>query len=145
MADVTSSPRQMSPLEIAPEPPAGATIACPFCLEEIKAGASLCKHCGSTLSPIYRLTLAHAALEARLAALEADLATARRSLRNAGAGSEKTTEVEEAPRSTGWPHMFDNLFLGLAALLIAHWLASTVPHGQQSLYRFVALGVALPF
>jgi hypothetical protein len=41
--------------------------------------------------------------------------------------------------------MLDNLFLGLATLLATHWLASSVPHGQQAVYRLVALAVAMPF
>jgi hypothetical protein len=41
--------------------------------------------------------------------------------------------------------MADNLFLGLTALLAAHWLATTLPHANRSIYRLAALAVALPF
>jgi hypothetical protein len=89
--------------------------------------------------------LAHAALEARLAGVEADLAASRLAPPDVNAALAKPSEDKGAARGSGWPHMFDNLFLGLAALLAAHWLASTVPHSQQALYRLVALAVALPF
>jgi hypothetical protein len=41
--------------------------------------------------------------------------------------------------------MADNLFLGLATLLAAHWLATTLPGSNRTFYRLVALVVALPF
>ena len=44
-----------------------------------------------------------------------------------------------------WPHMVDNLLLGLAALLAAHWLATTLPESNRAVFRLVALVVALPF
>lgn len=41
--------------------------------------------------------------------------------------------------------MVDNIFLGLAALLAAHWLATTLPAVNRTAFRLVALAVALPF
>jgi hypothetical protein len=44
-----------------------------------------------------------------------------------------------------WPHMADNIFLGLMTLLAAHWLATTVPTSGRAVFRLVALVVTLPF
>ncbi|MCW3477726.1 hypothetical protein [Limobrevibacterium gyesilva] len=41
--------------------------------------------------------------------------------------------------------MADDIFLGLAALLAALWLATTSPTGGRIVFRLVALVVALPF
>ena len=44
-----------------------------------------------------------------------------------------------------WPHMADNIFLGLTTLFAAHWLAMTLPAGSLALFQIAALVVALPF
>jgi hypothetical protein len=41
--------------------------------------------------------------------------------------------------------MVDNIFLGLVALLAAHWLATTLPASGRTIFRLIALAVALPF
>ena len=41
--------------------------------------------------------------------------------------------------------MVDNIFLGLMALLAAHWLVTTLPESGRPMYHFVALIVVLPF
>lgn len=41
--------------------------------------------------------------------------------------------------------MLDNIFLGVTALLAAHWLATTLPVANRAVFRLVALCVALPF
>ena len=41
--------------------------------------------------------------------------------------------------------MVDNIFLGLTALLAAHWLATTLPASNRAVFRLVGLVVALPF
>jgi hypothetical protein len=41
--------------------------------------------------------------------------------------------------------MADNIFLGLTALLAAHWLATTLPHANRLIYRLAALAIAMPF
>ena len=112
MSDVTPALRQVSPPEITAESVAATATKCPFCLEEIKAGASVCKHCGGALSPVHQLMLARAALEARLAAVEANLASLRQVAPAAMADLDTQTGSRSAPSSTGWPHMVDNLFLG---------------------------------
>jgi hypothetical protein len=145
MIDAASALRCVPSPENASATSAPAAAICPFCLEGIKPGASLCKHCGGALSPVHQLVLAHASLEARLVAVETDLAELSLEPRRESAVVPEPPGVPSAPRRAGWPHMLDNLFLGLAALLAAHWLASTVPHEQQAVYRLVALGVALPF
>jgi hypothetical protein len=91
------------------------------------------------------------ALETRLAALEQDVATLRD-----GRGDEVADPAAPAPAPAEtpnavlgvdirWPHMVDNIFLGLATLLAVHWLATTLPSGGRTGFRLVALVVALPF
>jgi hypothetical protein len=122
------------------------TRQCVFCMEEIRPGASVCPHCGSNLAPLQSLADRAAALEERLAALEQELAalsTARSE--QPGAEVEETTRPEPSGVDIKWPHMADNLLLGLATLLAAHWLATTLPGSNRTLFRLVALIVALPF
>jgi hypothetical protein len=124
---------------------------CVFCLEEIRPGASVCPHCGSALAPLQRFADEHAALGERLAALEQEVAALRVSGREQVSleGASAPAPAEPPSPSLGaeikWPHMADNIFLGLTALLAAHWLATTLPAGGRTVFRLVALVVALPF
>jgi hypothetical protein len=134
------------PINAAP----GGRRDCLFCLEEIRPGASVCPHCGSTLAPLQRFADKHAALEKRLAALEQEVAVMKlaggdRVVAESVAAS---APVEASSPSSGWikwPHMADNIFLGLAVLLAAHWLATTLPASGRIVFSLVALIVALPF
>jgi hypothetical protein len=93
----------------------------------------------------------HVALEERLAALELKVAA----LRLASAEQVAVKAAESAPSENPeglasgatikWPHMADNIFLVLTALLAAHWLATSLPAGNRAVFRLVALIVALPF
>jgi hypothetical protein len=139
-----SSPQ---PVNTAP----GGLRQCVFCLEEIRPGASVCPHCGSALAPLQGFADKHAALEARLASLEQEVAALR-----VASGEQVAAEAAAAAppgdalspalgAEIRWPHMADNIFLGLMALLAAHWLATTLPAGGQAVFRLIALIVALPF
>ena len=122
-----------------------------FCLAEIRPGASVCSHCGNALGPLQRFADEQAALEQRVAVLEQDMASLRleREGKEVASGPTLSTDANiaiPASRSNGtWPHMADNIFLGLTALLAAHWLATTVPSSGRATFRLVALVVALPF
>lgn len=130
---------------------------CVFCLEEIRPGASVCPHCGSNLAPLQRFADEYAALGERLATLEQQVAALRQAGREQASaeGVPVPPPTESPPPSLGaemalgaeikWPHMADNIFLGLTALLAAHWLATTLPAGGRTVFRLVALVVALPF
>jgi hypothetical protein len=90
------------------------------------------------------------ALEGRLAAIEQALAAlyaAGEQVQTTAAPAPISGEPAAAPsiRRVSWPHMMDNIFLGLATLLVAHWLATTLPGGDRAVFRLVALIVALPF
>jgi hypothetical protein len=120
---------------------------CVFCCEEIRPGASVCPHCGGTLTPLQNFADKQAALEERLAALEQELATLR-----AERGDPVAEDRDAAPAAVAssraeikWPHMADNIFLGLMTLLAAHWLATTLPTSGREVFRLVALVVTLPF
>jgi hypothetical protein len=139
--------RSSSPQRV--EPTSGTARHCVFCMEEIRPGASACPHCGNNLAPLQNFADRHAAFEQRLAALEQEVAVLR------VAGFETATIAETAgsmsaeslgpPAEIKWPHMADNIFLGLATLLAAHWLATTLPGSNRTVFRLVALVVALPF
>jgi hypothetical protein len=120
---------------------------CVFCREDIRPGASVCPHCGGTLTPLQDFADRQAALEQRLAALEAALAAQQTdSAANAPVEVPATAVVSVSPRTEiRWPHMADNIFLGLTVLVAAHWLATTLPAGGRTWFRLVALVVALPF
>jgi hypothetical protein len=134
---------------------AGTQASCIFCLEPVNPGALVCRHCGNVIGPIQQLVGAQAALEARLSVLEATLAApggadAPASLRLPSPKAVPTEEIVAVGKLPGrlrfrWPHMVDNLFLGLSAILVVHWLASTLPSGHQSIYRLAGLIVAFPF
>jgi hypothetical protein len=121
---------------------------CVFCREEIRPGASVCPHCGSNLEPLQMLADQCAALGERLTAVEQALALPR----EAPTASPEPEVVAQRVQDTGlvstvikWPHMVDNILLGLSVLVAAHWIASTVPMGNRAIFRIVALAVALPF
>jgi hypothetical protein len=115
-----------------------------FCQEDIRPGASVCPHCGSPLAPLQDFADRQAELERRLAVLEEAMAAQPAAV---AANSNPSPAVEQPPLTAGirWPHMVDNIFLGLAVLVTAHWLATTLPSGSRTWFRLVALIVALPF
>jgi hypothetical protein len=120
-------------------------------MEEIRAGATTCPHCRSNLVPLQNFADKYLELEARLAALEQELVTLRTVHAEHIADTEATTlqpaELAAIPSRPDikWPHMADNIFLGLVALLAAHWLATTLPGSNRAVYRLIALIVAMPF
>jgi hypothetical protein len=145
---MTDTSAQSSRQEIVESRATAAIATCVFCLEDIRPGASVCPHCGGVLGPFQRLLVDQASLEARLTALEQDVAA----LRPTPAEVLTTADVSSAaapvqPQAVafGWPHMADNLFLGLAALLAAHWLATTLPDANRTVFRLAALAIAMPF
>jgi hypothetical protein len=126
------------------------THRCVFCREEIQPFASLCPHCRSNLVPLQRLADEGAALEERVAMLEHAVATLQ--LANSAVAERESPAVVASvdavpPTILGikWPHMADNIFLGLVTLIAAHWLAASVPADKRTVFGLVALVVALPF
>ena len=118
-----------------------------FCLEEIRPGTSVCPHCRSNLAPLQGLADKNAALEQRLSALEQ--AVAELQAAHTGEVPEATAadepDVAAVRAGTRWPHMFDNIVLGLMTLLAAHWLTTLLPIDNRAVFRLVELIVALPF
>jgi hypothetical protein len=84
-------------------------------------------------------------MERRLAALEA--AVAARAANDSAKSTDAAATTSDRPYTAEikWPHMADNIFLGLVVLVAAHWLATTLPAGSRTWFRLVALVVALPF
>ncbi len=97
-----------------------------------------------------RISDERAALEERVAVLERTIA-AMRLTRPADTEAGPVGVMAGAPVVPPpvpwikWPHMVDNLFLGLVVLIAAHWFVTTLPAHGQALFRLVALIVALPF
>ena len=142
--DILGSSAQ--PTDIAPN----GTHRCVFCREEIQPSASLCPHCRSNLVPLQRLADEGAALEERVAMLEQAVATLR--LANSAPPERESSAVAASADADPpmilaikWPHMADNIFLGLVALIAAHWLAASLPADKRTVFGLVALVVALPF
>ena len=122
------------------------TRRCVFCCEEIHPSASTCPHCTSNLLPLQRLEDERAALEERVAVLEQSLAELQKAQSSTPSATAEGVEAVRLPASwINWPHMAENVFLGMVVLIAAHWLAATLPLGSRPLFRLVALVVALPF
>ena len=144
----------MNVLRSAPQPVDSAQAIgrqCVFCLEGIRLGASVCPHCGSNLAPLQDLADKDAALEERLTALEREVAALQGASVEQVPAEETTASMPAGPAGPSsplaikWPHMIDNIFLGLISLLVAHWLATMLPGSSRVVFRFVGLAVALPF
>jgi hypothetical protein len=145
---MTDTSAQSARQEFVESRATAAISTCVYCLEDIKPGASVCPHCGGVLGPFQRLLVDQASLEARLAALEQEVAALRPTPAEALAIADVASPAAPAqPQAAtfGWPHMADNLFLGLTALVAAHWLATTLPHANRTVYRLAALAIAMPF
>jgi hypothetical protein len=141
---------------LGPSPKPGVTApsvtrSCVFCREDIRPGATVCCHCGSNLTPLQSLADQNTAIDARLAALEQAFAAHRDAL---GMRPSMTEDAVPLGRTAArppvtailrWPHMTDNIFLGVVALLAAHWMATSLPVDNRAVFRLVALAVALPF
>ena len=138
----------------ASPPPGGLapsdTSRCVFCREQIHPSASVCPHCRSNLVPLQRLSDEQAVLEERIAVLEQSLAALQTATytdpdHRSSAIAASAEPVATLQSEIKWPHMADNILLGLAALVTAHWLATTLPVSSRAVFRLVALIVALPF
>jgi len=123
------------------------TRRCVFCCEEIHPSASICPHCTSNLVPLQRLSDEQAMLEERVVVLEQSLPHLRLAQSSSPSSITAGTESVPLPPLSGmnWPHMAENIFLGMVVLVAAHWLATSLPVGSRPLFRLVALVVALPF
>jgi hypothetical protein len=138
---------------LSSSPPADAAPncgrRCVFCLENIRPGASVCPHCGSNLARLQDFVDRQTALEKRVAALEQEIAAQRiadeqTTVSEAALSTPPSPAASAVPADIKW-HMIDNIFLGLTALLAAHWLATTLPAQSRAFFRLVALVLALPF
>jgi hypothetical protein len=145
---MTHSSAQLPLQDIADFRAAAPISTCVYCLETIKPGASVCPHCGEVLAPFERLQVDLSQVEARLAAIEQEVTVLRSTPSadtDAGGTASVTAPTQPQAAIVGWPHMVDNLFLGLTALLAAHRLATTLPHANRTDFRVAALTIAMPF
>lgn len=120
------------------------TRQCVFCREEIQLSASLCPHCRSNLVPLQWRANHCTALEQRIAVLEQTVGTLRLAPSAASEIKSGAANGDAAPSKTAeikWPHMVDNIFLGLlsapkivasvAAIALSHFAGSSLAHTRQ--------------
>lgn len=120
-----------------------APLNCPFCDEEIKDRALVCKHCGRDLLILRPVLDRFETIETRLIAVEAALHTL--------SGHVDTVRSKEP---SGGPTSVDvvvarkamaHLLLLIALLLIAHWIIIGILDLDTWVLRLVSILIPLPF
>lgn len=117
---------------------------CPFCDEEIKDRATVCKHCGRDLLILRPVLDRFAAVEARLVALETAIHTL--------SGHVDTVRTKAHPvEPTGLQGLaavrwtFGHFLVLVALLLIAHWVIVGILDLNTLILRFASILIPLPF
>lgn len=115
---------------------------CPFCDEEIKDRAVVCKHCGRDLSLLRPVLDRFAALEERLAGVETALQTLSEHVE--GTRLRDTSPVRPGLRWRVAIAVVPSLVL-ILLLLAAHWLIIGVLDLNTWILRLVSILLPLPF
>jgi hypothetical protein len=120
-----------------------ASLNCPFCDEEIKDTALVCKHCGRDLMILRPVLQRFEDLEARLEAVETALQTLSGHVdtvrsRDLTAGT-SPVDVKDFGKSLA------RLCLLIALLLVAHWVIIGVFDLNTLVLRLVSILIPLPF
>jgi len=117
-------------------------LNCPFCDEEIKDKALVCKHCGRDLTVLKPVLDRFQAMESRLAAVEEALHTL-----GAHVQAVKTDAAAPARVPVG-PKVWTPYLLPLAAIVLliaSHWLIIGVLDMNPWILRLISILLPLPF
>ncbi|MDR3435863.1 hypothetical protein [Telmatospirillum sp.] len=116
---------------------------CPFCDEEIKDSALVCKHCGRDLSVLRPVLDRFTAIEARLASVETALQTLSGHVDDVR--SKETVPPRPARRLTADVALLAPALLLIALLLAAHWVIIATFDLNTWVLRLVSILLPLPF
>ncbi|PKU25847.1 hypothetical protein CWS72_04630 [Telmatospirillum siberiense] len=122
-----------------------APLNCPFCDEEIKDRATVCKHCGRDLLILRPVLDRFADIETRLVAVETALHTL--------SGHVDTVRTNSLPPAAGSGfgdfaavrRMVGHFVALVALLLIAHWVIIGILDLNTLVLRLVSILIPLPF
>jgi len=130
-------------------------VNCPFCAEEIKDAAVVCKHCHRDLSIVRPVLEQLRAMAGRIEVLEAAKAEADALRERLAALEARPVEATEAlaqdasERRNRWGQWAQAVLLALLlpvlALMAAHWLAVMVLDLKTWVIRLLSLLLPLPF
>jgi len=118
-------------------------VNCPFCDEEIKDRALVCKHCGHDLLILRPVLDRFQTLEARLETVEAALQTISGHVDTVRL-KEPSTEGTSIDITALWKTLA-RIFSLVALLLIAHWVIIGVLDLNTWILRVVSILIPLPF
>jgi hypothetical protein len=128
-------------------------MLCPFCAEEIKDTAAVCKHCHRDLLAIKTLVEENKMLTKRTNELEVELSRIRADLDRDHPAARRQVSVGECPgtaaipeRSTTvhWPTDFGSyVLLPILLLLVAHYLMDIRFNVHLVYLRLVSIGIGL--
>lgn len=122
----------------------GPLLNCPFCDEEIKDRALVCKHCGRDLSVLRPVVDRLAEIETRLGAMESALQTLSGHVDTVRAAN-STPNFDAVAGAAVLRVTLPRLVLLVLLLLIAHWTIVGVLDLDTKILRLVSIVIPLPF
>lgn len=118
---------------------------CPFCDEDIKDRALVCKHCGRDLSILRPVLDRFGDLEKRLAAAEEALHTLSGHVETVRSRNTPDVDQSVGMAFAGFGRALPRLVLLIGLLLIAHWVIVVVLDLDTTILRLVSIVIPLPF